>query len=411
MKFQNYKQRLGFLVAITVFLTSTLSFAFAQEGATFSGKVVDERGNPVAGILIAIRPYMIKAGGIREEGFLPLLLRQTDSQGSFSITNIPPVSVKLVVGGDHHDDPETKTLSVEIGDLILYPNNDPPFDEMRMRFSLAPGAKFENVVIKVKTEIQPQIRARVVAADGTPVAKAQIRIRMLRRDIDATGSGASSGTIHTDAEGYFVEKLRVDDEPQFYVLGIEYGGYFAKAVPFILHEGQPEVHLLLKLNENPIPLDKQKAEDVNVKLEEFLNPPTVWAVNPANGHAYKKIYCHSIEDAIAKASAENAYLVSINDKAENEWITKILGGRNFWIGLSDVTEEGKWVWHSGEPLTYTNWDDYEQGIGNTDMKDYVVIGFSGRWQPVASGDGQTWRIQKAILERTNLPVETSSENE
>lgn len=407
MKFQNYRQWLGFLVAIAILFTFTLSFAFAQEGATFSGRIIDERGNPAVGISIAIQPYMIKAGGVREEQFLPQLVRRTGLQGRFSITDIPPVSVKLVIG-DH--DTKTKTLSIEIGDLILYPNSRPPFEEMR--FSLAPGSETKNVLIKVKTEIKPQIRARVVSADGTPITEAHIRIRVLRRDIDESGGGSSSRFRHTDAEGYFVENLRVDDEPQYYRLGIEYQGYLAKTVPFILHEGQPEVHLLLRLNENPIPEDKRIPELMSAALDEFLNPPAVWVVNPANGHAYKKIYCHSIEDAITKATAENAYLVSINDKAENEWIKNVFGRSNFWIGLSDAAEEGKWVWHSGEPVTYTNWINRERSTGNTDMKDYVIIeDFTGKWQVVAPGDGQTRYIQKAILERTDIHVETSSENE
>lgn len=407
MKFQNYKQRLGFLVAIAILFTFTISFAFAQEGATFSGRIIDERGNPAVGISITIRPYMIKAGGVREEQFMPQLVHRTGLQGSFSITDIPPISVKLVIGDD---DTRTKTLSIEIGDLILYPNSRPPFEEMR--FSLAPGSETKNVVIKVKTEVKPQIRARVVSADGTPITEAPIHIRVLRTDIDESGGGSSGMFRHTDAEGYFVEDLRVDDEHQYYRLGIEYQGYLAKSVPFILHEGQPEVHLLLRLNENPIPEDEWARERLFNALDEFLNPTSVWVVNPTNGHAYKEIYCHSIEHAIAKATEENAYLVSINDKAENEWIKNIFGRSNFWIGLSDAAEEGKWVWHSGEPVTYTNWVDRERSTGNTDMKDYVIIeDFSGKWVVVAPGDGQTRFLQKAILERTDIPVETSSENE
>lgn len=405
MKYQNYRQWLGFLVAVAILFTFTISFAFAQESATFSGRIIDERGNPADGISVGIRPYMIKGGGAHEEQFLPPLVTQTGLQGSFSITDIPPISVKLVVGDD-----ETKMLSIDIGDLILYPNDDPPFNETR--FSLAPGSETKNVVIKVKTEIKPQIRARVVSADGTPITKAPIRIRVLRRDIDESGGGHSSMFRHTDAEGYFVEDLRVDDEPQYYKLGIEYQGYLAKTVPFILHEGQPEVHLLLRLNENPIPEDERIPEFMSVALDEFLNPPTVWVVNPANGHAYKEIYCNSIEDAVAKATAENAYLVSINDKAENEWIKNVFEGRSIWIGLSDAAAEGKWVWHSGEPVTYTNWVSRERSTGNTEMKDYVIMeDFTGKWQVVAPGDGQTSYTQKAILERTDIPVETSSENE
>lgn len=400
MKFQIYRLRLALFVGIVMFFTFISQSTFAQESTTFSGRVVDEAGNPVVGVSVAIGSYTLKRSGTRSE-FLTLLERQTDLQGSFSITNIPPGSIRLALS---KDDTKITVLSVEIDDLIFYPNNYPPFTEMR--FSLDPKTKIENAVIKIKTNIRPQIRARVVSADGKPIVDAQILYKLLHRDLNATGRGYSSDHGRTDAEGYFVEKLRVDDEPQFYMIGIEYNGYFAKAAPFILHEGQPLVHLLLRLNENPIPEKERTRERVYGELTALLEPPPVWAINPANGHAYKKISCHSIEDAIVKATAENAYLVSINDKAEEQWIKKIFGKVSFWIGLSDVAEEGKWVWHSGEPVTYTNWDDRGRSTGNTEMKDFVTVDdFTGRWRAVEPGKRRARPVNKVILEREELPDE------
>lgn len=80
-----------------------------------------------------------------------------------------------------------------------------------------------------------------------------------------------------------------------------------------------------------------------------------WVVNPANGHAYKKIRCGSLADAQKKAETEGAYLVTINDEAEQKWLSGIFGNRLYWIGLSDAKTGGQWVWQNGDPLTYINW--------------------------------------------------------
>ena len=410
-------QKLSVLLGIMLLFTYAASFAPAQEGATFSGRVVDEKGNPVVGMPIEIQPHKIEAGDIEVEGFLPLLARETGLQGNFSITDIPPGSVRLVVGEDER---ETQLLSVDIGGLTLY--NDSDFDEMEMRFSLAPGATIKDAVIRVRTQTRhrPQIRARVVYADGTPIANAQIRYVFRRRDLDETGRGSSGGTRYTDAEGYFLQELEGDDEPQFYVIGVEYDGFLAKSLPFILHKGQLEVHLLLKMSEQAIPLEERDPERMGTELDAFLEPPPVWAVNPTNGHVYKKIYCHSIEDAIAKATAEKVYLISINDKTEEEWIRQIFGGTDFWIGLSDAAEEGKWVWHSGEPVTYTNWinsgneADGDSVEGNTDMKNYViarfVYGLQGRWQVVGPRDRNHRFTKVAILEKPSPPIQKPADS-
>lgn len=139
-------------------------------------------------------------------------------------------------------------------------------------------------------------------------------------------------------------------------------------------------------------------------LAKFLNPRAVWVVNPANRHAYKQIDTHGITDATAQATAENAYVVAINDASEADWIQKIFGRKQFWIGLNDVAEEGQWAWDSGEPVTYTNWDRYGVEGGNTKMKDYVIVQFSGQWQAVEAGNPRTRRITKAILEKAATPV-------
>ena len=411
MNLQSFRQNLGLLIGIAALSVLVSSSTFAQEdGVTVSGRVVNEIGDPVVGISIWIQPYKVR-GGIREEGFVEMWHKETDLEGRFSIPHITPAeSVRFAVEGEQT---ETQILSINIGELTLYPNNHSHFRDQAMPFSLAAGMNIQDAVITIKTDMRPQVRARVVFADGTPVTNAHIRTHILHKDLDGSGSGHSSSGTHTDADGYFVKDLRAEDEPHFYLLGIEHQGLLAKALPFILHEGQPQIHLLLTLNGNPGPPAEHPPDPTLFDaLTSFLNPPTVWVVNPANGHAYKKIYCQRIADAMNQAAEEGAYLVSINDAAENAWLQGIFERDSFWIGLNDLTKEGQWVWHSGEPVTYTNWEEHQKEGGNTDIKDYAVSGFGGRWKSVAPGQGGGAQfIKVAILEKASLAVETPAKDD
>ena len=130
-------------------------------------------------------------GNRREEGFVPLWERQTDSEGRFSIWPIAAAeSVRFVVRGDQK---EVNILSIKLGELTLYPNNHAHSSFNKIRLSLAAGTEIEDAVITVKMDVRPQVRARVVFADGTPVINTQIRTRLLRRTLDGNGSGSAGG--------------------------------------------------------------------------------------------------------------------------------------------------------------------------------------------------------------------------
>ena len=407
MNLQNFKQNLEMLFSVIMILSLlVVSSVVAQQGATISGRVVDELGDPVVGTSVALHRYKAIEGDERRVPFVPFWQKPVDLDGRFSFVNIAPTeSVSFIVEDERT---KGKILSIQMGELTLYPGDHPHFG--KVRFSLEAGMEIEDVVITVYTNIPPQVRARVVSADGTPLVNATIYVAVQSKELDGTGSGGSGGTRQTDAEGYFVEDLRVDDDPKFYMLGVEYNGLFAKALPFILHEGQPQVHLLLILNGNLDTLARPPVGPPSGALTAFLDPPTVWIVNPANGHAYKKIHCDSIADATTQAAAENAYLVAINDEVENEWLDGIFRRERFWIGLNDAAEEGQLVWDSGEPITYTNWGEHERAGDNTEMNDYVIWGFGGRWEMVALGSAQTHFVKTAILERKDVPVETPAED-
>ena len=170
MNLQSFRQNLGFLIGIAVLFTLASSPTVAQEGASVSGRVVDESGDPVPGISIAIQPYKVM-GNIREEGIVPLWERQADSEGRFSIWPIAAAeSVRFVVKGDQK---EINILSIKLGELTLYPNNRSHSSFNKIRLSLAAGTEIENAVITVKTDV----RRRSVHASFLPM---EHRLSMLK---------------------------------------------------------------------------------------------------------------------------------------------------------------------------------------------------------------------------------------
>ena len=116
----------------------------------------------------------------------------------------------------------------------------------------------------------------------------------------------------------------------------------------------------------------------------------------------------SWKDAQAKAAAEDAYLVAINNAAEQQWLVEIFRSAPYWIGLTDVAKEGEWQWTSGEPVTYTNWAPYESIDTDKDDADYVFMGRSlnGKWANVGP-KSVAWQFPKmAIIEKDNLDTKT-----
>ncbi|MCU0668977.1 MAG: beta-propeller fold lactonase family protein [Myxococcota bacterium] len=81
-------------------------------------------------------------------------------------------------------------------------------------------------------------------------------------------------------------------------------------------------------------------------------------VNPANGHHYFLLAPASWSVAETEARALGGHLVAIGDDAENTWVwttfRNIITGP-FWIGLTDVAQEGTFVWTSGDPFSYSSW--------------------------------------------------------
>jgi hypothetical protein len=85
-----------------------------------------------------------------------------------------------------------------------------------------------------------------------------------------------------------------------------------------------------------------------------------WHFNPANGHYYRLTEELNWFDAEDQAVIWGGHLVTLDDAEEELWVKDTFSRfEHFWIGFNDIEEEGNWIWSSGAPVTYTNWDQGE----------------------------------------------------
>ena len=305
-----------------------------------------------------------------------------------------------------------------------------------------------------------RIRGRVLSADGTPLRDAEVNLEINRRNADGRRIRSDSGPRNLDSDGYFVEYV---SDPAYYTVTVAYQGQFAESEKILLEDGQRLDDLVLTLSSDssePLPpkavvkpvfkpavlaatkpsvkpqvvippraYDPQSAEAARKREREGM-----WAINPDNRHAYKKIYCKTREEAQAQAIAQGAHLVAINDAAEQHWLFEVFGQENLlnnateqawnlkafrreshWIGLTDKTKEDNLYWDNGEPLTYTNWGSPQKIVedaahsqnGDANQSYTVLIGKTGKWQMVRQGSLVADLIEKAILEKENFIAGTS----
>ena len=400
--------RVAILVSAAVF---TLVFSwngFAQEGkSSLSGRVIDTDGKPVAGLELAIKPVeIIKESRdlVPRTPFSDWSRVVTDKEGRFSFRNIDAGSSQFVMFPESASDFEI--VSVETGDLTFYSTaflrNFPTWFG-KLTFTIEPGKHLEDVVVNVKSP-RMRIRGRILLKDGTPLANTEVGLTVRRRQRETTlfilpggGSAGTSGrNVETDAEGYFVSYY--PDQASEYSVIVKYDGASAKSRWFRLKEGQRNDELVLVLSD----LEEHRAR----RSERVKARQAVWVVNPENNHAYKKIQCDSWEDAKAKAAAENAYLVAINDASEQKWLEALYSEKAFfWVGLRVSEKGGASQWNNGEPLTYTNWMTAQKpdtaAIGEAELpvameffaKRWVIIGPENPFLPI---------VKHAILEKEDI---------
>ena len=223
----------------------------AEGAAIFSGRVVDLEARPVAGLALVIQPFEIDDNtGVQT--YAPALAGKTDDTGHFSITGIYHDEFQFLLAPDDQShipfDTEYEIVSIKIGDFAYHPNENFPTPLTRNTFSITPGARIENVEVTV--QFRMRIRAKIVFANGTPLANKEVRIDIKVQYLHSDGGGNIKAALQTDAQGSFVKYVDANRATSCTV-SVEYSGLSAMSERFVLNVGERRDDLVLTLPGEP----------------------------------------------------------------------------------------------------------------------------------------------------------------
>ncbi|MDE0087742.1 MAG: sigma-70 family RNA polymerase sigma factor [Candidatus Poribacteria bacterium] len=382
----------------------------AKLSSSVTGRVVDESGNPVDDVKIAIMPVEHSNGGwwsmpAGEDSDWPddplAFPAEINPSGNFVINAFDQGPVLLGVLPFHK--PGSEIVKVKIEGMYFYAS-----EGVRggIVFAHEPGEKIENVEVTVRHFLR--VQGKVQQLDGTAVANARIKFKVKQLSLEGKGEEDVSWGTKTDVEGNFVQYVpNYINGPAFYIMSLTYQEQNAMVKPIVVKPGYRKHDAVLTFNVPiilPPPENAQRNFQANASVYSGIDAQGVWVVNPANGHAYKKIHCNNPEDAIAQAAEEGAYLVAINNEAEQKWIAQVFNPFRVFIGLNDIEEEGKWQWQNGEPVEYTNWAKDEPDDTNNGDEDYVILTWQ-KWKDVGP-ENIEWRwIRTALLEKDEWDID------
>ncbi len=422
LKTGNIISKFGIIVMCCVILNACNT---KDNAATFSGTLIDVDGKPIAGHIVMVYPVDMGETGsmiyqpIRTIAAAPgFITARTKNDGSFAIKEkinqgmmkieLMPARMLDIIRNPKKTETEFRSeyqlISVKIGVMTLYGDKHSPSSIV---FSLPTEKKFKDVVIVARQMMW--IEGKVVFNDKKPVTGAPVIFKI---------NNYGDRILTTDAKGNFWYGLFHHTEPKSYKVSIEYQQLTAESEEILIQGNSRYKGLVLELNGDSSDIPENPKPPEPILMPGMLRPPKKptpqdWIVNPYNGHAYVRIMCEGYDAAKARAQAEGAYLVAINDAEEQKWVSSTFGYELYWIGLHK-TDSGQWLWDSKDPLGYTNWgpeDRFPEEILAKSEKVGAVMTFvDGEWHAVAPGDLFWNSTIYAILEKSSWQTGTTSED-
>jgi hypothetical protein len=132
-----------------------------------------------------------------------------------------------------------------------------------------------------------------------------------------------------------------------------------------------------------------------------------WKRCPINGHYYRLTpWMTGWHEAERMAERLDGHLATVRNPAEEDWLRSRFRTWGLWLGLSDETQEGHWVWSSGESLTYAGWSPGEPDGGRG--RNYALFNHmrtNKAW--VAYGPTFTWGIIEAPVPKADESLQTT----
>ncbi|XP_025099014.1 perlucin-like protein [Pomacea canaliculata] len=129
--------------------------------------------------------------------------------------------------------------------------------------------------------------------------------------------------------------------------------------------------------------------------------PPSWTQYERSCYAYIP---HSLtwSDAASLCRTLGGYLVQITSAAENNFVRNLIGGKNVWLGINDILQDGRWVLTTtGKPLPYSNWEAGQpNNIGGTET--CAQMSSTGLWH-----DNTISSQMPSVCERSATPFMVS----
>lgn len=143
--------------------------------------------------------------------------------------------------------------------------------------------------------------------------------------------------------------------------------------------------------DNPIEVTMSESKEITATFSfSVLSANGFLKLGDFNSHQYYyKEQEVSFDQAREIANTLSVDLLTITTEAEQDFVTNILtskglNDKNWWLGLTDVDNEGIWKWLNGEEFSYSNWNSGNPNNTNSEENYVHIEGPNCKWNDYKS---------------------------